>query len=98
MSETYKASYYRTSQYSSYEEAFKNGGVHYWEETYGYSSTLDSFTNVRNVMDCYDPELKKEFRFIWNIDGVNYPECSFAESYDLLDRSYDYFKNENQNN
>lgn len=95
MSETYRASYYRTSQYSSFEEAHKNGGVHYWETTYGYTSTMDSFVNIRNILDSYDPEAKNEFRFIWNIDGVLFPECSFMESYDLLDRSYDYFNKAN---
>jgi hypothetical protein len=91
MSEIYKASYYRTSQYSSYEEAEKNGGVYHWTETYGYTSTMDSFTNVQNVLDCCDLEAKYDLRIVWNIDGVNYPECSFAESHDLLNRSYNYF-------
>lgn len=94
MSEIYKASYYRNSQYSSYEEAFKNGGVYHFEETYGYTATMDSFTNVRNILDAYDPQAKNEFRFIWNIDGVKYPECSFSESFDLINRSYAYFREE----
>lgn len=95
MSETYRASYYRTSQYSSFEEAQKNGAVHYWETTYGYTSTMDSFVNIRNILDSYDPDAKNEFRFIWNIDGTVFPECSFMDSYDLLYRSYDYFNKAN---
>ena len=91
MSESYNASYYRNSQYASYEEAYKNGGVFHWEETYGYSATMDSFTNAIEMLSCFDKQAIREFRFIWKIDGVLFPEMNFTESHDLLNASYDYF-------
>lgn len=91
MSEHYEARYYRNSQYSSYEEAFKNGAVYNWEDTYGYSATKDAFVNAINMISCFDKDAINEFRFIWTIDGVRYPETNHVGSQELLDASYDYF-------
>jgi hypothetical protein len=91
MSEQYQAVYYRNSQYSSYEEAYKNGGVYHWEETYGYSATTDAFINAVGMLSCLDKDAIKEFRFIWTIDGVRHPETDYRGSQQLLEDSYDYF-------
>lgn len=91
MSELYKAVYYRNSQYSSYEDAYKNGGLYNWEETYGYSATMDSFVNAIGILSCFDKDAIKEFRFIWTIDGVRHPETDYRGSQQLIEDSYDYF-------
>ena len=93
MSEHYNAKFYRNSQYSSIEDAEKNGAVSHWETTYGYSGTMDCLTNVRIVLDRYDNTLLKEYRFVWNIDGVKFPEMTYGQTIDLIDASDDYFDN-----
>jgi hypothetical protein len=91
MSEQYNAKFYRTNHYSCIEDAEKNGAFSYWEMTYGYSSTMDSLTNVRNVLDRYDRSLINEYRFVWTIDGVKFPEMTYGQTIDLIDASDDYF-------
>jgi hypothetical protein len=92
MSHTYNAVYFRNTNYASAEEAEKGKALRHWEETYGYSSTMDAFTNTIRMMESYDPSAVQEFTFIWTIDDVTFPEMNVDESFDLLDASYDSFK------
>jgi len=89
MSHKYQVSFYRTSQYDNLEEAKQKHGIHHAETTYGITSTIDSFINMRAIMDCYDTNLIHEYRFIWTIDDVRFPEMSYGKSVDLLDASSD---------
>lgn len=93
MSDTYNAVFYKNSNYSSVEEAKQVNALHGWEETYGYGSTMDAFTNVVSIMVCYDPKMIEEFTFIWTIDGYTFPEMNCTQTFDLLNASYDGFKN-----
>jgi len=93
MSDTYNAVYYRNSHYSSAEEAKNGRALYAWEETYGYGSTMDSFINATDLLKSYDPSVVKEFRFIWTIDGFTFPETDYIGTFDLLNASYDGFKN-----
>lgn len=93
MSEQYNAKFYRTAHYSCIEDAEKNGAVSSWETTYGYSSTMDCLTNARKVLDRYDNTLLNEYRFVWTIDGVKFPEMTYGQTIDLIDASDDYFDN-----
>ena len=86
-SHSYKASFYRNSQYDSVESAHKNGGLYHTETTYGYSSTMDCVTNMRTILECYDYNAINEFRFVWTIDGVKFPEMTYGQTVDLLDAS-----------
>jgi hypothetical protein len=91
MSYKYQAVYYRNTHYTSAEEAKQGKALKHWEETYGYSSTMDAFTNAVDLMNAYDPTIIKEFTFIWTIDNVVFPERDAIDSYFLLKASYDYF-------
>jgi hypothetical protein len=95
MSEKYTAIYYRNSQYSDIETAIKNGAVYLWEVTYGYSATVDAFINAVSMLKCFDSSALSEFRFVWTIDGVKFPETDHVGSFDLLHASYNYFANSN---
>jgi hypothetical protein len=92
MSHQYNAVYYCPSQYSSLEEATKVRGVSHWCSTYGYSSTMDSMVNIAGALSRVDPELMKDLRFVWTIDGVTFPEMNMADSYVLLDQSANEFR------
>ena len=98
MSEKYNCVYYKASENPSIERALKNGQYGVWEETYGYSSTMDAFTNFISALDLFNTVYKNDLRFVWTIDGVKYPECNYEESGNLLDRSYDYFSIEKRLN
>lgn len=91
MSEHYDAKFYRTAHYSCIEDAEKNGATSYWETTYGYTCTMDSLMNARKVLDRYDPSLINEYKFVWIIDGVKFPEMNYGQTIDLIDASDDYF-------
>jgi hypothetical protein len=91
MSETYNAVFYRNSNYSSAEEAKQKHALYAWEETYGYGSTMDAFLNSLDLLHCYDNTAIDEFRFIWTIDDVTFPEMDHIQSRELLNASYDGF-------
>jgi hypothetical protein len=92
MSEVYEGKFYRTTHHSSIEDAEKHGMVSVWETTYGYPATRDAFTNVIRLLSIYDPTLIKEYKFVWTIDGVKFPEMDYADSINLFDASYGYFQ------
>jgi hypothetical protein len=50
--ESWHPSYWRKSQYPTYEEAKRQGGVYEGEVCYGTSSFLDAMCNVRAAMKC----------------------------------------------
>lgn len=88
MSHEYNAVYYRKSQYSSVEEAKKANALFNWHTTYGYTTTMDSFSNVVTALKCYDPDLVNEFVFLFTIDGIKYPEMDYKLVFELLHNSY----------
>jgi hypothetical protein len=94
MSHEYECRFYRTTNHSCVEDAEKHGMVTNWETTYGYSTTMDAFTNAINLLGNYDPSLINEYAFIWTIDGVEFPAIHYAISIDLLDASANYFETE----
>ena len=76
--------YYKSSNYSSFEEAANHGAVHNWCTTYGKSATLDCLENIKNVLGCLDPSLIGELRFRFTVDGNTLPECDFDEAETFL--------------
>ena len=96
MSYQYDAVFYRNGNYSSKEDAKVHMALHHWETTYGYSATMDAFNNSIDLLNCYDSSAIEEFRFIWTIDDIEYPEMDHRESRDLLDKSYAYFGNKDK--
>lgn len=91
MSEKYEANFYRSSNYASAQEANERCAMYGFETTYGYTATMDSFLNSLDLLNCYDNTAIEEFRFIWTIDDVTFPEMDHRESRDLLNASDDYF-------
>jgi hypothetical protein len=60
--EAWHPSYWRTSQYPTYEAAKEQGGVYKGEVCYGLSSFLDSMSNVAAAMNCCDGG--------WDMEGL----------------------------
>lgn len=60
--ESWHPSYWRTSQYPTYEAAKEQGGVYKGEVCYGLSSFLDSMSNVAAAMNCCDGG--------WDMEGL----------------------------
>jgi len=73
--------FYRSSQYRSLAEARRQGGLRHFETTYGYTSTADSLTNMRNVAECVGEE---GIMIQMNVDGVDLPECPLELAIDAL--------------
>lgn len=72
---------YRNSEYNSYEDAFKNGGIYHMTETYGYSSTLDSIHNCFIVAKMLN---ENDIRVRMVVDGVALRECFLSEAQNVM--------------
>jgi len=70
------------SEYNSYEDAFKNGGIHHMTETYGYSSTMDSIHNCLTVAKMLNQTNDIRIRMI--VDGVSLSECFLSEAQNVM--------------
>jgi len=70
------------SEYNSYEDAFKNGGIYHMTETYGYSSTMDSIHNCFIVAKMLNQTNDIRVRMI--VDGVSLSECFLSEAQNVM--------------
>lgn len=80
-----KAALYRASQSADLADAIRTGAAFHMEETYGYTSTLDSLINMARVANSLSFESHKDdLRIVLTVDGVDFPECSLNEAYHLI--------------
>lgn len=78
---------WRSCQFKTFEEANKNGAVWNMELCYGYTSALDSLTNMRRVADMIEGGSHEDsVRIILEIDGEKQPETSLSDADSAIDR------------
>lgn len=56
----YNATFWRRSQYGSYEEATKVSGTYKGETCFGYTSFVDAMANVAAAANCMDSNYKND--------------------------------------
>ena len=82
--EKVEVTFYRRSQFNNYQTAYKNGGVRYMTETYGYTSTMDSLDNCYKVAKLLGDYMDIRIRML--VDGVALPECFLHEAQLVMHR------------
>lgn len=72
---------YRSSQYSSFEKALEFGAVKVFEDTDGYTSTIDCLLNCKNTAELLDHGSSRyDIRTAIWINGERLDECFLADA------------------
>lgn len=91
--ETLNGIYYRSSQGDIDPENGVLTTAVRWEETYGYTASLDALINTLKCAETLDPGCTKNdirCRFIineGNLSQIKLPECFFYELRDLIEEN-----------
>lgn len=85
--ETCSANLYRSSQAADFATATRDGSAYQIEETYGYTSTVDSLLNMERVASMMDHQsASADIRIRMRINGRHdLPECFLSEAQQAID-------------
>jgi len=76
---------YRSSQYSSLEKALKARAMHVFEDTNGYTSTIDCLLNCKKTAELLDHgSSRHDIRTVIWVNGEQIGECFLAEAEDMI--------------
>jgi len=76
---------YRSSQYSSFEHALQFCAVRVFEDTNGYTSTIDCLLNCKKTADLLDHwSSRHDIRTVIWVNGERIGECFLAEAEDTI--------------
>lgn len=78
---------YRSSQYSSYEEANKFGGLYVLSLTKGYTDTSNSLINSCVTAECVQHNsARKDIRAVIHVNGKRLEECFLTDAQETIDK------------
>ena len=76
----FEPTFWRTSQYGSYEEAKAQGGTYDGETCYGYSAFVDAMCCALAAATCMDGGADEDLRVRLTVDGEDYGDYKLSEA------------------
>jgi hypothetical protein len=76
----FSPTFWRTSQYTSYDEANAQGGAYEGEDCYGYSAFVDAMCCVLAAATCFDANANADLRVRLIIDGRDFGDFRISDA------------------